>query len=149
MASDNKFTANNLVRRSVLMEITGGSYLEINIGIMCLVASHISRSYFENQRPGARSILQVMSVGVASKEGGAIARAQDFLTPFCNEHNLPLQNVDELLRQSVPMPLTGPGSRCQFQEVYANVLKSCRYRQSTSNFVLTRRGKRFWISGTG
>jgi hypothetical protein len=131
------------------MQIAGGSYMEINIGIMCLVASHISRSYFENQRPDAGSILQVMSVGVASKEGGAIARAKDFLTPFCNEHNLPLQNVNELLRQGVPMPLTGPSSRRQFQEVYANVLKSCRYRQSTSNFVLTRPCKRFWISGTG
>jgi hypothetical protein len=137
------------VRRSVFVEISGGSYPEIDIRIMCLIASHISRSYFEDQCPGAGSVLQVMSVGVTGEEAGAIARLQDFLAPFRNEDNLSLQNVDELLRQSVPMPLAGPRSRRQFQQVYAKVLKSCRYRQPTSDLVLTWRGKRFWISRTG
>src|SRR4051812_44232150 len=90
-----------------------------------------------------------MSIGIAGKEGRAIAGAEDLLVAFRNEHDLPLQNVDELLRQCVPMPLTGPGPRRQVQQVDADLLQPCRYRQPTPDFILTRRGERLGIARTG
>jgi hypothetical protein len=137
------------VRCSVLVKIARASYAQIDIGIMRFVALQVGRSYFEDQRPRVRSILQVMSVGLARTEGGAIAGAEEFFAPFCNEDNLSRQNIHELLCQSVPMPLAGPCTRRQFQEIYADLLKSRRRRQPMSNFILTRRGERFRISRTG
>src|SRR4051812_23539250 len=137
------------VRCSVLAKIARAGYAQIDIGIMRFVALQVGRSYFEDQRPRVRSIFQVMSVGLARTEGGAIAGAEDFFAPFCNEDNLSPKNIHELLCQSVPMPLAGPCPRRQFQQIYAEVLKSRRRRQPMSNFILTRRGERFRISRAG
>src|SRR3954453_21818980 len=136
------------VRCSVLVKIARASYAQIDIGIMRFVALQVGRSYFEDQRPRVRSIFQVMSVGLLRTEGGAIAGAEYFFAPFCNEDNLSRQNIDELLCQSVPMPLAGPCTRRQFQQIYAEVLKSCRQRQPMSNFFSPGRGERFRISRT-
>src|SRR3954471_3822243 len=82
------------VRCSVLVKIARASHAQIDIGIMRFVALQVGRSYFEDQRPRVRSIFQVMSVGLARTEGGAIAGAEDFFAPFCNEDNLSRQNID-------------------------------------------------------
>ena len=113
---------------------------------MGLVVSQVGRPYFENARPGAGSILQVMSVAIAWEKGSAISDPQDLLTAFRDEHNLSLQNVHELLCLGVPMALAGPGARLQFKKVDADLLEPGRYRQPMSYFVLARRGEWFRIA---
>src|SRR5260221_10480562 len=88
----------------------------------------------------------MMAVGIAGEKRGAISRMKDFLAAFRSEDNLSLQDVDEFLRQGVPMTLAGPGARLQFEKVDADLLQPCRHRQPMSNFVLTRRVEGFWVS---
>ena len=89
----------------------------------------------------------MMGVGVAGEKSRALARVQDFLAAFRDEHNFSRQNVDELLSLRVPMPLARPGTWSQFKKVDTKMLKSRRYRKSPSKFVLTGFGERFRIPG--
>ena len=74
---------------------------------------------------------------------------QDLLAAFCNQHNLSLQDVYELLSLGMPMPLAGPGAWGQFKEIDADLLEPRRCGQSMSNLVLTWRSERLWISRAG
>jgi hypothetical protein len=107
----------------------------------------VSRSYFENARRVAGSILQMVSIGIPGEKGSALSGMQDFLAAFGHQHNFSLQDIHELLRLGVPVPLAGPGARSQFEQVDADLLESRRDRQPAPNFVLARRCERFRISG--
>jgi len=140
---------NALVGRSILMEVAGCGCPEIHVWIGCFVVSHFRRSYFENARRSAGSILQVMSIGIAREESRAISRMQDLLTAFRHQHNFSLQDVDELLRPGMPMPLARPGAGGQFEQVDADVLEPCRYPKPMPNLVLAWPGERLRISRAG
>ena len=90
-----------------------------------------------------------MSVGVPREKSGAISGMQDLLTAFGHQHDFSLQDVDELLCPSMPMPLTGPGARGQFKQVDADFLQPCRNPEPMPNLVLARPREWFRISRAG
>jgi hypothetical protein len=134
------------VRCTVLTEIAGCRCMEIDVRIICLIVWHVGRTYFENARPGAGSILQVMAIGITREKSGALACAQGLLAAFCNEDNLSLYDVYKLLRLRMPVSLARPSTRFQFKKIDADLFEPRRYRQPMSNLVLTRRVERLWIS---
>ena len=91
----------------------------------------------------------MMSIGIPGEKGSALSGVQDFLAAFGHQHNFSLQDIYELLRLGVPVPLAGPGLRSQFEQVDADVLEPRRDRQPAPNFILTRCCERFGISGAG
>ena len=93
--------------------------------------------------------MQVVSVGIAGEKSGAISGPQNLLANVCYQHDLSLQDIDELLRPAMPVPLAGPGAWVQFEKVDANLLEPCGHREPASKLVLTWRVEGFWIPGAG
>ena len=91
----------------------------------------------------------MVPVGIPGQKAGAISGAQDLLTAFGNEHDLSLQDADELFRLGMPMPLAGPRTRVQFKQVDADLLEPRGDRQPMSDLVPARLVEWLWISGAG
>src|ERR1700722_8873597 len=124
------------MRGSILAEISRRVRMEIDIGIESLVVFQAGRTYFENTRGNAGSILQVMSIGIAGKKTRALSGAKNLLAAFGDQHDLSLQDIHELLRPGMPVPLARPGARLKFKKVDADVPEPCRDGQPVPNLVL-------------
>jgi hypothetical protein len=88
---------------------------------MSFVGVQIRGSYFKHDRAITRPVLQVVAVRIAGEKGCALSCLQDFLACFRNEHHLSLQNVYELFRLGMPVPLAGPGPWGQFKLIDADL----------------------------
>ena len=104
------------MRSSVLAEISQRVRIKIDIRIESLIVFQAGRTYFENARRNAGSILQVMSIGVPGKKSRALSGAKDLLAAFGYQHDLSLQDVYELFCLCMPVPLARPGTRPPVQE---------------------------------
>jgi len=66
----------------------------------------ISRANFDYQYVALRTVLQMVAIRVTGFEFRSISGAQDFLTIIGHEHDLTLNDINELIGVGVPMALT-------------------------------------------
>ncbi len=69
------------------------------------------RADLEHHGRTVRPVDQVVAVGFARLEAGAVARAQHLFARIGDQHHLALDHEDELFVVAVPVSLAGPGAR--------------------------------------
>jgi len=109
--------------------------MEIDIRIVAFIAIEGRRTDLQHAGQLGGPILQVMAMGFARRERGAVPSAQDLLAVSADQHNLALDDIDELLGMGVPMVLARPRARLQLQEVDAELREAGRLRQAASQLV--------------
>ena len=65
---------------------------------------------FEYQHIAVGTVLEAVCIGIAGRESGGVAGAQDFLAVIANQHDFAGHDVDKFVAACVPVPLTGPGA---------------------------------------
>ena len=118
--------------------------LQVNVWIERGVIRGASAADFEHDSLASRAILQVMSVGDAGPEAGAIAAAQHLLAIVSDQRHLALEYEDKLILLRVPMTLARPGPRRQAQQVHAKLRQFSGVAQPSANpfptWAIERRG---------
>src|SRR3984893_9888613 len=90
-----------------------------------------------------------MAIALTGLEGGAIAGAEDGLASIGDEHDRAPDNIDELVFVSVPMALTGPGTRAQLQQIDAELGKAGGQPEPTPGLVQAGFVERLGIARSG
>ena len=62
-----------------------------------------------------------MAITLTGFEAGAIASVENGITGVGDEHDRSSQHVNELVFESMPVALTGPGARTQLQQIDAEL----------------------------
>src|SRR5579872_3853269 len=97
---------------------------QVDVGIEHFVLFGPARADLEHYDIPLGSILQLMAVGCAGLEPGAVARAQRLFARIGHQDDLTLNDVDELVLGGVPVPLARPASRGQGREIHPELRKA-------------------------
>lgn len=95
-----------------------GDHIDIRIDAAIL---RIVVSYLEYPGRAARLINEVVAVGVAGSEGGAISRAQHFLAVVCDQRQFALKHPHQFVLMAVPVTLAGPGAGLDHGQIHAEL----------------------------
>src|SRR4026209_2667172 len=93
------------VRSSIPVRIAPATLerMQVDVGVEGFVIFRSTRADFENGRCARRSILQMMTIGGASSEAGAVTASQQFFAGIGYEHDLALEDVHKLVLLRVPV----------------------------------------------
>src|SRR5579863_755785 len=111
------------IRRAVLVQegARPGANGEVEIGIIDAIVLGIARADLEEDGLRVGPVLQMMAVGLARLESGAVARPQHLFARIADQHDLALEDVYELILRRMPVPLAGPRAGRQAQQIDAEL----------------------------
>ena len=95
--------------------------MQVDVGVEGFVIFRSTRADLENGRCARRSILQMMTIGVASSEARAVTAPQQLFAGIGYEYDFALEDVHELVLHRVPVSLTRPGARRQLEQIHSKL----------------------------
>jgi hypothetical protein len=93
----------------------------VDVRVIALIFLGFTRPDLEEDGVPVGSILYMVAVADSGFESGAIAGAKKLLSGVCDEHDLALEDVNELILGGMPMTLAGPGTGRQPQEIHPEI----------------------------
>ena len=111
------------VRSSVPVRITPATLerMQVDVGVEGFVIFRSTRADLDDGRCACGSILQMMTVGHASREARAVTAPQHFFARIGYEYDFALEDVHELVLHRVPVSLTRPGARRQLEQIHSKL----------------------------
>lgn len=95
--------------------------MQVDVGVEGFVIFRSTRADLEDGRCARGSILQVMTIGGASREARAVTAPQQLFAGIGNEYDFAVEDVHELVLHRVPVSLTRPGARRQLEQVHSKL----------------------------
>src|SRR5690606_26122271 len=122
----------------------GGDH--VDVGIVAGVLGGTARTDFQQHGLAITAVLDLVAVGDARLEAGAVAGAQQGFALVLDQHHLAVQHPDELVFRAMPVALAGPGPGGQAQQIDAELIQADRVAQPPAATRLAGTGEFFRIS---
>jgi hypothetical protein len=97
------------IRRSIPVAVPPGAGNHVNVRVRAQVL-RVGIADLEHSGRPAGFVDQMMPIGIATPERGALPGAQCLFASIGNQCQLAIQNPDELVLMAMPVTLTGPGT---------------------------------------
>ena len=103
-----------------------GDHIDVRV---CATVLPVWCTNFDYSGRPARSIYQVMAIGITAPERRTVPSAQCFFAGVGDQRQLTIEHPDEFVLMTVPMALAGPRAGLNDSHVHAELSQPRRTRQ--------------------
>src|SRR5688572_11230928 len=95
--------------------------MQVDVGVEGFVIFRSTCADLEDGRRARGPILQMMTIGGASREARAVTAPQQLFAGIGYEYDFALEDVHELVLHGVPVSLARPGARRQPEQIHSKL----------------------------